>query len=378
MMMISGCRSSSEESAGSLLKLIEDVFHPGAGEVVLVMVDQPHSNLVDNDSWKSRREMAVDWHAAFQKLGSQRDFKVLPLLSYPATGNHNAQLPEIGEMAGDEVRLEDIFQGVNIVVAMTEFSATAPLVEYSDKLPSFRAASMPMVHAGMMGTALAADYQELAHKCNLLLEALDQAVGAELVFSTGDELYIDLRNRHAKIDDGQLPANKDGSRVINLPSGEVYIAPYEGELPGQISLSAGMMPVIFEGAQLDIQIEENHFVEVRGDNPTAVKALQDWLDADSARRNLAELGLGCNDRAVVTGNVLEDEKVLGVHLAAGRSDHIGGVITAADFSNPKNVVHHDIVFPFGSDLFIESLVLVYRDGGTGELISDGAYSIFSP
>jgi len=371
------CSSASVKLESPLEKLIIDVFHPQPGEVVLVMVDLPHANLVDNELWESRREMAAEWHSAFEKLGNQLDFEVLPLLTYPATGNHNAQLPEFGEISGEQVQFADVFQRANIVVAMTEFSATAPLVEYSQQLPAFRAASMPTVHEGMMETALAGDYQEIARKCKLLLDALDQAVGAELVFSTGDELFVDLRSRHAKVDDGQLPADKLGSRVINLPSGEVYIAPYEGELSGQSSLTQGTIPIIFGGEMISVEVQNNRFTNIRGDKQSAVDELQSWFDTDGARRNLAELGLGCNDKAVVTGNVLEDEKVLGVHLAAGRSDHIGGVVGAADFSDPGHVVHHDVVYPFNSELFVERLTVVYEDGVKANLIQNGEYIIFS-
>ena len=44
--------------------------------------------------------------------------------------------------------------------------------------------------------------------------------------------------------------------------------------------------------------------------------------------NLAELGIGTNERATMTGNVLEDEKILGsVHVAFGASAGIGGTVS---------------------------------------------------
>jgi len=47
-----------------------------------------------------------------------------------------------------------------------------------------------------------------------------------------------------------------------------------------------------------------------------------------AGTNLAELGVGTNDRATLTGNVLEDEKILGtVHVAFGASIAIGGTVS---------------------------------------------------
>jgi len=45
-------------------------------------------------------------------------------------------------------------------------------------------------------------------------------------------------------------------------------------------------------------------------------------------RNLAELGVGTNERAGLTGNILEDEKMLGtVHVAFGASAGIGGTVS---------------------------------------------------
>jgi leucyl aminopeptidase (aminopeptidase T) len=52
--------------------------------------------------------------------------------------------------------------------------------------------------------------------------------------------------------------------------------------------------------------------------------------------NLAELGVGTNDRAQLTGNVLEDEKILGtVHIAFGASAGIGGNVSVP--------IHLDVV-----------------------------------
>jgi hypothetical protein len=362
--------------ANQLEKLLIDVFDPLPGETVLLITDEPHGDLEDNDLWQSRRQMAEEWQTTFGQLGNKVGFKVLPMLTYPATGNHNGPLPDEGEMGGKQVRLDEIFRHSNIVVAMTEFSATAPLMKFSEQIPNFRAASMPRVHQGMMETALAADYQEVARKCQVLGDKLDHAEGAMLVFSTGDQVYIDLRNRQAKHDDGHLPADKSGVRLINLPSGEAYIAPYEGELPGQTSLTEGVIPMSFGGIVVQLQIVENQVVKVVSDDQVA-NELREWFAIDPARRNVAELGLGCNDKAIVTGNILEDEKVFGVHIAYGRSDHTGGVVGVDNFRDPANVVHQDVVYPFGVEIEVTSLIFDYKDGTREEIINDGAYTVFA-
>ena len=43
--------------------------------------------------------------------------------------------------------------------------------------------------------------------------------------------------------------------------------------------------------------------------------------------NIAELGIGTNEKAILTGEVLEDEKILGTaHVAFGASAAIGGTV----------------------------------------------------
>jgi len=359
----------------NLEKLLMDVFAPQPGEKVLVMSDLPRGEWADNERWADRREMAIEWHSAFQQLGTKLGFSVHPLLTYPATGAHNGPLPEEGEIDGQQIRFEEIFADTNIVVALTEYSATAPLIEFTQKLPNLRAASMPGVMKSMEQTALAADYSEVARKSHILAAKLDQALGAEVEFSTGHRMYFDLRNRKAEADDGQLHADKEGMRVINLPSGEAYIAPYEGELEGQPSQTEGTIPMMYGGELVLLRVQENRISEVIGDSPEAAQ-IRGYIAMDEARRNIAELGLGCNDKAIISGNVLEDEKVQGMHWALGRSDHIGGTVGVADFSDPAHVVHWDIVYPKGGPIEIARLVLEYEDGTSEEIIRDGQYTIF--
>lgn len=359
----------------NLEKLLIDVFAPQSGEKVLVMSDLPHGEYTDNEKWADWREMAREWHSAFQRLGNKLGFSVHPLLTYAATGAHSAPLPEEGEMEGQRVRLKDILSDTDIVVAITEYSATAPLIDFSRKFPKLRIASMPGVMKSMEQTALAADYSEVARKSHLLAGKLDQAVGAKVKFSTGHQMYFDLRNRKAEADDGQLHADKKGIRLINLPSGEACIAPYEGELEGQPSRTEGTIPVLYDDESVLFKVQENRIVEVIGDGPQAAQK-RDYFAVDQARCNIAELGLGCNDKAVISGAILEDEKVLGLHWAYGRSDHIGGTVGVADFSDPSHVVHYDLIYPKGGRIEIASLVLEYENGTSEEIIRDSQYTIF--
>jgi hypothetical protein len=230
-----------------LQKLFIDVFDPQAGEMAMVLFDTPHSHLQDTPAWASRRAMAERWHAELARLGERRGFRVLPLVSFPATGAHNAQLPEQGNMNGEPVRLDELPGQATLVLALTQFSASAPLVGWTQRSARLRIASMPLIEPAMEQTALAADYSQVARSCARLQSSLADAKIARIGFSNGDALTIDLRFRAAHADDGQLHADKKPPRIINLPGGEAYKAAYEGERAGTPSDTHGVLPVVWRG-----------------------------------------------------------------------------------------------------------------------------------
>lgn len=87
-------------------------------------------------------------------------------------------------------------------------------------------------------------------------------------------------------------------------------------------------------------------------------------------QNIAEFAVGINNKAIVTGNVLEDEKA-GFHFAFGRSDHLGGTIGPDSFLNPKNIEHTDIVYAKESPVFCRTLKIEYKDKKSLILIKNG-------
>lgn len=354
-----------------LHKLFVDVFDPQPGEVALVMVDLPHGLLIDTPAWARRRAMAERWHGALQQLGARRGFRVLPLASFPATGAHNGQLPELGLLGGEPMPLSDLAGQATLVLALTQFSASAPLIGWTQRAPRLRAASMPMVAPEMEETALAADYVQLARTCARLRSCLDDAEYARISFSNGDTLTLDLRFRTAHVDDGQLRADKVAPRLVNLPSGEAYKAIYEGERSNVPSKTHGVLPVEWRGDVIRLEIERNRVVDVLGRGEAAAD-LRNFLAMDGARRNVAELGLGCNPRARVWGNTLEDEKA-GPHIALGRSEHLGGAIGPDAFEDPRYIWHQDFIYARHSAIHVAEMTLSGAQGATNQLVLNGRY-----
>ena len=106
----------------------------------------------------------------------------------------------------------------------------------------------------------------------------------------------------------------------NLPSGETYIVPYEGEvdIPSQ---TAGTLPVQHGQEVVLYEVEANRVKKVlsEGDQAKREAAL---LEQEPAYGNMAELGFGVlGDFGLEPiGQILLDEK-LGFHIAFGRSSN---------------------------------------------------------
>jgi leucyl aminopeptidase (aminopeptidase T) len=353
-----------------LRKLFIDVFDPQPGETAAVFIDIPHGRLVDNDEWRTRRAMATRWHNALSSLAAERRFEVLPLVSFNATGGNNAQVPPEGMQSGRAISLEEIAKRVTLLLAMTEFSASAPLIGWTKQF-KLRAASMPRVAPQMESSALAADYAHVARSCARLRDRLAKACMADIEFSTGDSFRFDFRFRKAEVDDGHLPMTAPAPRLINLPSGEAFIAGYEGE-KGVASETSGVLPIPWQNEIVRARVVQNRVEEIVGSTP-ASSDLREFLFADAARCNVAELGLGCNPMARVWGNVLEDEKA-GPHIALGRSEHLGGTVGPSAFRDARNVWHEDFVYARGCPVQVVRMELVDEAGGRKPLFANGSYT----
>jgi hypothetical protein len=354
--------------AFDLETLFRDVFAPRAGETVTVLTDVPHGGLADHATWRERRAMAARWHAQLTAAAGRLGIGMTPLCTYAATGAHSGDLPRLAEQDGAPVVLADVVAGSTIVLFMTEFSASAPLYLMSRELPGLRGASMPGVVPAMEETGLAADYRAVAAACARLVPIFAGADLVEATFSTGHACTFDIGDgKPPQPDTGLLPPDlgPDDTRLANLPAGEVFVCP--NEAAG--SRTNGEIPVPVDGDVVVVEVRENRIVDVRGQGPASDVARTE-IFSEPARCNIAEVAVGCNDRAVVRGIVLEDEKA-GFHWAYGRSDALGGTVGPDQFSSPARVIHEDIVYARESPVVCARLDFVTAGGQRTTVVRDG-------
>jgi hypothetical protein len=375
-------------TAEELTNLIRRVFEPTPDDHALaVIVDLPDGEVPDHPQWRTRRALAAAWVEELASAKGEHGLDV-HLYLYRNVHSNNADLPpsawqwtggdppdHVGALSGRlEEPMEEVLGSHTLVIAPTEFSTTAPLKVMSPRL-GFRGATMPGFSPEMV-PALRLDYTEVNRRVVMLKELLDDCVGADFRFvvdgSAEHRLHLDLRHRTAHASGGLLP---HPGTAGNLPSGEAYIVPYEGEIEGDPTGSAGEMPVQFGDEVVVFRIDKNVATDILSTGPES-EAEARRLAAEPARGNLAELGLGVLADFGINpiGVVLLDEK-LGLHLAFGRSEHFGGQVGPAQFSRPEAVMHQDYVYLEEIQPRINPAeVVLHREGGRRvELIRDGSY-----
>lgn len=393
-------------SQPDLVSLVRRVFAPTDADTYLgVLVDLPDAQRPDHEAWADRRVLAYEWARSLYARRRELGLEKVDVILYRNVHNNNADFPDgcwvldaagLGtyddpedppstweELDADaQVPLAKVLTAHDLLLAPTEFSPTAPLKLAGHKY-DFRAASMPGFSRAMI-PALDLDWEEVDRRCQRLKQLVDAAVSAHFRFRVGQgehDLVLDLRHRLGQASGGLI---RQRGMAGNLPSGETYIVPYEGEIDGDPSRSQGFLPVQLDRTSGEVvlyRIEANRAVGVEGDGAASQREA-DRLAAEPAYGNMAELGLGVLSAWGIEpmGQILLDEK-LGLHIAFGRSDHFGGQVGAADFRSADAVVHIDRVYLPATQpaVTVLSVDLEMPSEDTGEdvvpLMRDGEYVI---
>jgi hypothetical protein len=377
-----------------LVALVKRVFQPRAVDRRLaIIVDLPDAEAADDTAWRERREMAAGWASELAPRAADLGLDEVRLVLYRNARANNADLPATGWIqpqgqtgddlpataddvrAGDTIPFDRIFETFDILIAPTQFSATAPLKIAALEF-GFRAATMPGFARSMI-PALRLDYEVIGARVDRFKAMLDRAQSCAITFAAAGnshQLVLDLRHRTAHASGGVFPV---GGEAGNLPSGESYIVPYEGEIEGDPTASAGELPVQLGDDIVVYRVADNCAVEVVSDNARSATEAE-RIAAEPAYGNMAELGLGVlGDFGLEpTGEILLDEK-LGLHIAFGRSEHFGGQVGPERFSAPDKVVHIDRIYipKIQPQVTVAQATLTMDDGSTIELMQDGKYVV---
>lgn len=352
----------------SLTRLLDTVFQPRPGERIGILIDLPDPAAIHDFAFLLNPALTIQRlaHDVFYqglRQGGLRELGLTggDLFAYAVTGGSNLDLPDACVTPdGRHLSLErDVYPHHRILLCISTFSATAPLTAFARKY-GFRGATLHGLNDIILRTGLAVDYDEVSRQAEKLRLALTRADAFEIDFDVLGRratLRLETGRQEAQKSHGLCRGEKPD--VANLPAGEVYFVPGGAE---------GEFPLRYEDGTIGL-------MQVRGGRIQQASLLRGHaeiialhnakLASDPVTGEIGELGFGTQDLPV-SGRDIQDEKILGtLHVATGRSDHLGGHLTPEKFASARNATHDDILFaPHKTPEIHVAQARMFRDGRT--------------
>jgi len=357
-----------------LATLLKSTFEPREGQRICILIDLPETSQMKDFEFLKNAELPIQANAVnfFHKPLHDRVLKQLNLqgggiFAYKITGGSNLDLPdEAVTPEGTTVCLEkDIYPHHDIILCVSTYSATAPLTAFAKKY-NFRGATLHGVNPTILRTGLSVSYDDVSRDAEKMRLGMTKADWVEIDFLYSGKthtLHLELGNQEAQKSHGLCRG--DEPDVANLPAGEIYFVP---------TGASGAFPMRYENGTIGLMHVANGRIQkaelLNGDSET-IAAHNAKLVSDPVTGELGELGFG-TQILPTSGRDIQDEKILGtIHVATGRSDHLGGSLTPDKFAEHLNATHDDILFaPHKTSEIWVSQARMHRDGQTKVLIEN--------
>ena len=299
---------------------LKDCLNIGDRDVVLIVADNDNREIGDTFLQKAREVTR-----AFLVL--LEDFGERPIQNYPWP------LKEY---------IDFVKPTVSIYVATVkpgELPLRKGIIDHVLSLGA-KHAHMPGLNKEILETGLK-ECGNVKKTTEMVYEIVRNAHNIEVRTELGTELYVEVGKYRWVPDTGEIPYGSWG----NLPSGEVFTTPVRIE---GIAVADGSLGDYFKkyGKLKDpliFKIENSELVDVESKNTSLAEEFWKYVTSKENGTKVGEFAIGTNiNLERIIGNLLQDEKFPGVHIAFGdplgektgaewESDiHVDAVITKTD------------------------------------------------
>jgi len=224
----------------------------------------------------------------------------------------------------------------DVIFIVTTKSMSHTLARASATERGARIATMAGVTEDILRRFSGVDLSQMKARTKMFADILDHGRQVLLTSNKGTSLAFCIAERVAH---GRKASVFDRPGYWgNIPCGEAFIAPIEDSVNGTLVIDASIAGIGLVDRNATFRIENGKVVDIEGGSAarrfeallddssrgSAARRFEALLD-DSRRRQVAEFGIGTNDKAEITGTTIEDEKVLGTcHIAFGNNRFFGG------------------------------------------------------
>ncbi len=282
------------------LVAVRDCMGVRRAEKVLIVTDEP------------LRSLAYALWSAVKEIGAE------PLLVEMTPRQSNGEEPPR--------EIADLMLNVDVAFCPTSKSLTHTDARRAASARGVRVATLPGVTEEIMVRCMNADYHRIAERTHRLCARLEKTDTIKVISPGGTNVVLPIKGRTAHASTGLF---REKGQSGNLPTGEAYLAPLEGKSNGVVVVDGSMAVIGIVEDPIRIVIQDGYATEISGGEEA--RRLRELLEPHGHdARNVAEFGIGTNDKAILSGKIIEDEKVMGtIHIAFGDNKSMGGSVRVA-------------------------------------------------
>jgi aminopeptidase len=309
---------------------IDAELTPGARNAIRVCLQLKPEERITIITDEATRDIAAALQAEVEEVGSEQ--AVFVLENYASRPLKN--MPRI--------ILDDLAQSqVSIFAAQIQTGELGARMQMSDVVNKNRIRHGHMVNISreIMREGMRADYRAIDALSQRLIERARRATRITCRTPAGTDFEAEFSpNLKWLKTSGIITPEKWG----NLPGGEIFTAPantkgrfvVDGVVGDYLCSKYGDL----YGAPLTIEVKNNRIVDLACDRKDVLEEFSAYTSTDENSNRVGEFAIGTNTACIrVIGNILQDEKIPGVHIAFG---HPYAEHTGADW---KSKTHIDCV-----------------------------------
>ncbi len=279
---------------------VRDCMGAKEGERVLIVTDEP-LRMIGYALWQAAKDLGTE---------------VMIVEMLPRKTNGEEPPAEIAEL----------MKMVDVVLCPTSKSLTHTDSRRAASAKGVRIATLPGVNEDIMVRCMNADYNKIAERTFGLCREMERTSVIRVKAPGGTDIVMPIKGRQAHASSGLF---REKGLWGNLPTGESYLAPLEGQSQGVVVVDGSMAGIGMINEPITIKVRDGYATEINGGGEASrLIALLEQHGKDAY--NVAEFGIGTNDKAILTGLIIEDEKVMGtIHIAFGDNRSMGGSVRVA-------------------------------------------------
>jgi leucyl aminopeptidase (aminopeptidase T) len=191
-----------------------------------------------------------------------------------------------------------------------------------------------------------------------LIQRLSDTVRVKITNPAGTNLSLSVKQRPFFTD---TIIDRKTMKWMNLPTGEVIVAPVEDSLEGELvcDMAAGGIGPIEKPVRL--AVKHGKVQSSSSEDPQVLRRVKNSLNTDENSSTVGEFAFGVNPKARFTKEFLEAEKMFGtIHIAFGNN---------SDFPGGKNQSKNHLDF-----LLSKPSVRIFNAGGSSaEVLVNGVF-----